>query len=71
MTALRWCALGAFAIQTAGQYREASIGLRVSPQGRLSEGLEPYDGKLSRTILRGEGAARPLPTRFVYEHSNN
>jgi hypothetical protein len=59
MKALIWCALGASVLQTADQYREASFRLRVSPQGRLSEGLEPYDGKLSRTVLRGEGAARP------------
>ncbi len=27
------------------------------------EGLEPYDGKLSRTVLRGRRAVRPLATR--------
>ena len=26
---------------------------RASPPGMLSEMLEPYDGKLSRTVLRG------------------
>jgi hypothetical protein len=25
------------------------------------EGLELYDGKLSRTVLKGGGAAMPLP----------
>jgi hypothetical protein len=29
------------------------------------EGLEPYDGKLSRTVLRGRRAARPLATRCL------
>ncbi len=27
------------------------------------EGLEPYDGKLSSTVLRGRRAVRPLATR--------
>jgi len=29
------------------------------------EGLELYDGKLSRTVLRGQRAVRPLATRFA------
>ena len=29
------------------------------------EGVELYDGKLSRTVLRGERAARPRPTRCI------
>jgi hypothetical protein len=29
------------------------------------EGLELYDGKLSRTVLRGRRAVRPLATRCV------
>ncbi len=31
------------------------------------EGLELYDGKLSRTVLKGGGAAMPLPY-LVYTH---
>jgi biotin carboxyl carrier protein len=33
----------------------------------IFEGLELYDGKLSRTVLRGERAVRPLPTRWLRE----
>jgi hypothetical protein len=29
------------------------------------EGVELYDGKLSRTVLRGERAVRPRPTRCI------
>jgi hypothetical protein len=33
------------------------------------EGLEPYDGKLSRPVLRGRRAVRPLATRsLMYTH---
>jgi len=40
--------------------------------GRLSafEGLELYDGKLSRTVLRGRRAVRPLATRYVSWHGS-
>jgi len=43
--------------------------LRGSPQGRLYERLEPYDGKLSRTVLRGEGSrkAPDLPGSEEYK----
>ena len=30
------------------------------------ERLEPYDGKLSRTVLRGKGAERPLPDPVLW-----
>ena len=33
---------------------------RVAPQGLTIEMLEPCDGKLSSTVLRGKGAERPL-----------
>jgi len=41
----------------------SKFNLRGVPQGQLMEGLEPYDGKLSSTVLRGESGrkARDLP----------
>jgi hypothetical protein len=33
---------------------------REAPQGLTFEMLETCDGKLSRAVLRGKGAARPL-----------
>ncbi|MCS2698475.1 hypothetical protein NXW27_19265 [Phocaeicola dorei] len=33
---------------------------RFLTTNRKIELLEPYEGKLSRTVLRGEGAAMPL-----------
>ena len=44
--------------KTADAYRKG-CNSRAAPQGSALEMLEPYDGKLSRTVLRGEGAARP------------
>jgi hypothetical protein len=37
------------------------VNSRVVPQGQLIEMLELYEGKLSRTVLRGKGASRLLP----------
>ncbi len=34
---------------------------REPPLVEPFEGLELYDGKLSRTVLKGGGAAMPLP----------
>ncbi len=34
------------------------------------EGLELYDGKLSHTVLRVGGAARPLPYTVAYSNSH-
>ena len=42
---------------------EARLGDRGSPQGNLFEMLEPYEGKLSRTVLRG-GRSRKAPLRL-------
>ena len=43
-------------MKTAGRYRKVRCGSnwRVSREGDYFGGLEPYDGKLSRTVLRGE-----------------
>ena len=46
-------------ILTVCHYREANVSLREPPQ--VEQVLEPCDGKLSRTVLRGgNGAAMPL-----------
>ncbi|MCK5015137.1 MAG: hypothetical protein KAS66_15105 [Candidatus Omnitrophica bacterium] len=49
---------------TVYDYREAPKALKHSgrepPQVKPFEGLELYDGKLSRTVLKGGGAAMPL-----------
>ena len=43
---------------------------RAAPQGFALETLEPYDGKLSRTVLRGERGckASDLPDDFQICH---
>ncbi len=62
MTALSWCALKVSTILTVYQYREVSSAFGTGPpQVGPFEGLELYDGKLSRTVLKGGGAAMPLP----------
>ncbi|MFQ6114569.1 MAG: hypothetical protein ACE5NG_10875 [bacterium] len=33
---------------------------RVAPQGQPFEMLEPYEGKLSRTVLKGNRGASPV-----------
>jgi len=35
--------------------KQAAVSFAGVPTGETFEGLEPYDGKLSRTVLRGEG----------------
>ena len=36
------------------------LNSQAAPQGLPFERLEPYDGKLSHTVLRGKGAVMPL-----------
>ena len=45
---------------------------RIVPPGQSCEMLEPYDGKLSRTVLRGErgGNAPDLPDVFKNDMIN-
>ncbi len=47
---------------TVYDYREVSSAFGAGPPlVEPFEGLELYDGKLSRTVLKGGGAAMPLP----------
>ena len=61
MTALSWCALGTSVMLTVYHYREVLSAFGAGPpQVGPLEGLELYDGKLSRTVLKGGGAAMPF-----------
>jgi hypothetical protein len=43
--------------QITDAYREGLDDNKLGPTKGLTEGLEPYEGKLSRTVLRGEELA--------------
>ena len=61
MDAFGWCALRVIYYSDSHRVtRSKPSGLRVSPQGRLYERLEPCEGKLSCTVLRGEEGREPL-----------
>jgi hypothetical protein len=56
--------------KAAGAYRKGceltEVRSRGAQQGHPFGMLEPYDGKLSRTVLRGPGAERPLGLPGAY-----
>src|ERR1700730_505687 len=62
-----------FAVLWCSTVASRSYRSRVSSD-RRSERLEPYEGKLSRTVLRGLGGsnpARPLDPLLVYGLARN
>ena len=53
MTALSWCALGTSVMLTVYDYREVSSAFEAGiTTSETFEGLELYEGKLSRAVLR-------------------
>ncbi|MCG8608397.1 hypothetical protein MJD09_25845, partial [bacterium] len=56
-----WCALRVSTILTVYNYREALLHSEREPHSGTLKVLEPYDGKLSRTVLRG-GRGSKAPT---------
>jgi len=49
----------------------SKFDLWVVPQGQLMEVLEPYDGKLSSTVLRGEEGRKPIDLPGVQQINKN
>jgi len=73
MTALSWCALRLRLYWQSMIIVKPPKALKYSgrepPQVEPFEGLELYDGKLSRTVLRGAGQQCPLPYRLLHLQS--